>query len=45
MALTAGARLGAYEIIGLLGAGGPPPLTVKIRELRRDLAVANQATT
>ena len=26
MALSPGTRIGAYEVTGLIGAGGPPPL-------------------
>jgi hypothetical protein len=26
MTLSPGSRLGAHEIVGMLGAGGPPPL-------------------
>ena len=40
MSLAVGGRLGSYEILGLLAAGGPPPLARDLRELRRDRAVA-----
>jgi hypothetical protein len=39
MSLSAGTRLGAYEIVSAIGAGGPPPLThatyVSFGEARR----------
>jgi hypothetical protein len=46
MALTLGSRLGPYEIVSPLGAGGPASARVRIvRELRRGLAIAEEATT
>ena len=42
MALTTGVRLGPYEILGPLGAGGPAAARacMAMRELRRGLAEA-----
>ena len=41
MLLSAGDRLAAYEILGVLGAGGPASARLCIpRELRRGLAEA-----
>ena len=41
MALTAGVRIGPYEVQGTIGAGGTPPLVqARPRELCRELAVA-----
>ena len=41
MPLASGTRLGAYEIVAPLGAGGPPPLAERSnRELQRDRAIA-----
>ena len=38
-----GQQLGSFEILSLLGAGGPPPLaSALMRELRRGLAEAQQ---
>ena len=31
MPLSAGTRLGPYEILSSLGAGGPPPLAIALR--------------
>jgi hypothetical protein len=46
MALSPGTRIGAYEITGLIGAGGPASARESIRrELRRGLAVAKEART
>jgi hypothetical protein len=46
MALAAGSRIGPYDIISLLGAGGPAFARGRIwRELRRGLAVAQEWTT
>jgi hypothetical protein len=47
MPLNAGDRLGQYEVISLLGAGGPPPFAGldSGRELRRGLAVAQLRRT
>ena len=44
MALVPGTRLGPYEIISAIGAGGPPALATENhrRELRRGLAEAQQ---
>ena len=43
MSLLSGTRLGPYEILAPLGAGGPPPLALALmRELRRGLAVAQR---
>ena len=39
MNLTPGSRLGPFEVLSLLGAGGPASVRAK-RELRRGLAVA-----
>jgi hypothetical protein len=37
-----GTRLGPYEVVGPIGAGGPPPLALALmRELRRGLAEAD----
>jgi hypothetical protein len=42
MALAPGARLGPYEILAPLGAGGPAFARVEVtRELRRGLAEAD----
>jgi hypothetical protein len=39
--LSAGTRLGPYEVIAKLGEGGPPSLAAAFgRQLRRGLAVA-----
>jgi hypothetical protein len=38
MSLSAGTRLGPYEIQSAIGAGGPPPLHTNHRALRRGLA-------
>ena len=41
MSLTAGQRIGPYEIVSALGAGGPAYARVGLaRELRRGLAEA-----
>jgi hypothetical protein len=41
-----GSRIGAFEIVSLLGEGGPPSLADALtRELPRDLAVAESART
>jgi len=46
MPLAAGTRLGPYEILGLIGAGGPAFARGRIgRELRRGLAIAQGRTT
>jgi len=43
MSLAIGTKLGSYEILAPLGAGGPPPLaSALMRELRRGLAVAQR---
>ena len=45
MSLTPGARLGPYEVLAPLGAGGPPPLaSALMRELRRGFAEAKERT-
>jgi hypothetical protein len=45
MSLTAGSRLGVYDIVAPIGAGGPPSLAgAFMRELRRGLAVAQART-
>ena len=45
-ALTHGTRLGAYEVITAIGAGGPAVARVVTpRELWRGLAVAMEART
>jgi len=43
MSLTSGTRLGPYEILSAVGAGGPPPLRLNRPELRRGLAVAQRS--
>jgi hypothetical protein len=46
MPLDAGFRLGPYEILAPLGAGGPASARGESRrELRRGLAVAKEART
>ena len=46
MPLAAGTRLGPYEVLGLIGVGGPAFARGRIgRELRRGLAVAQEWTT
>jgi len=41
MTITPGTRLGPYEVLAPLGAGGPPSLAAAFgRQLRRGLAVA-----
>jgi hypothetical protein len=46
MPLDPGSRLGAHEIVGLLGAGGPASARDLIpRELRRGLAEAKESRT
>jgi hypothetical protein len=46
MGLAAGVHLGVYEILSLVGAGGPALARgVEPRELRRGLAVAKEART
>jgi hypothetical protein len=46
MPLAAGTRLGPYEILGLIGAGGPAFARGRLgRELRRGLAMAQGRTT
>ena len=45
MSLTTGTRLGPYEILSALGAGGPPSLAHDLCELRRRLAVAQREVT
>jgi len=42
LALTPGTRLGPYEILDAIGAGGPPSLGRNSYELRRGLAEAKQ---
>ena len=46
MSLTNGTRLGPYEVVAAIGAGGPAYARTTIpRELRRGLAVAKGART
>src|SRR6476660_4522379 len=45
MALAVGTRLGPYEILSVIGAGGPPPLACLSRELWRDRAAAQHRRT
>ena len=40
MNVANGSRLGPYDVVGALGAGGPPPLRLNLPELRRGLAEA-----
>jgi len=42
MPLSAGTRLGPYEVLGLIGAGGPPPLRTNPQELWRGRAEAQR---
>jgi hypothetical protein len=44
VALSPGARLGPYEVLSALGAGGPASVRagLVVRELRRGLAEAKQ---
>jgi hypothetical protein len=42
MSLAAGTRLGPYEILAAIGAGGPPPLRTNAPELGRGLAEAQR---
>lgn len=46
MSLTAGTGLGPYEVVGVIGAGGPAFVRggVDASELRRGLAEANERT-
>ena len=46
MALSGGTRLGPYEILAAIGAGGSASVRgiLRIRELRRDLAEAKERT-
>lgn len=37
MTLAAGSRLGPYEVLSPLGAGGPPSLAFASRQSRRSL--------
>lgn len=44
--MKAGERLGTYDVIALLGTGGPPPLARAVTgELRRGLAGAQTTRT
>ena len=44
MSLGAGTRIGPYEVVGLIGEGGPPTLAAASgRLLRRGLAEAQQS--
>jgi hypothetical protein len=45
MSINTGSRLGTYEILSALGAGGPPALAHERCELRRGLAVAQREVT
>jgi hypothetical protein len=46
MSLASGTRLGVYEVLGSLGAGGPASVrgTFSVRELRRGRAEAKGRT-
>ena len=44
MSLTLGTQLGSYEIVSLIGAGGPAYARGEVRELRRGLAEAPSRT-
>jgi hypothetical protein len=45
MSLAIGARLGPYEILSALGAGGSASARLESCELRRDRAVAQPKVT
>jgi hypothetical protein len=46
MSLASGTRLGVYEVVGSLGAGGPASVrdAFRVRELRRGRAEAKERT-
>jgi hypothetical protein len=43
MSIAAGSRIGPYEVVAVLGAGGPPSLAERACELRRGLAEAHRS--